>query len=126
MEKIVFNKKYFILFIIFFCIEVVFIFVETNVFIRSYATDMFAVMYLYFFIRTISSLSVFRIITVVYIISYLIETIQYFEIFTEENQNFLMELVFGATFDFWDLVAYNFGLGISLIIEYFIENKNTS
>ncbi len=126
MKKIVFNKRYFILFIISFCIEIVFVFTKTNVFMRSYATDFFAVIYLYFFIRMISSTSIMRTLTIVYIISYLIEIIQYFEIFTGENQNFFIKLIFGSTFDFLDFIAYNLGLGILFVIEFYRENKNTS
>ncbi|MCI5051402.1 MAG: DUF2809 domain-containing protein [Candidatus Pacebacteria bacterium] len=112
---------YFSLFLLFFVLEIVFVYIKTNEFIRSYVSDILAVMYVYFFFRCIR-ISVFMSFIVTAFIAVCIETIQYLAIF-ETQDNFLSKMIIGGTFDSYDFVAYTVGLLCVLTIEYLTNKK---
>lgn len=115
-------KKYYFYTVLFFILELFFVFAETHFILRNYLTDIFAVMYLYFFFRS-CKMKVFTSLVTTFVISYCIEISQYFNVFKEYNGSWVSELVFGSTFDFCDLLAYNIGLGICIIIELIHSKK---
>lgn len=115
------NLKYLLFSLIAFILELVFVFINTNTFLRSYATDFFAVIYVYFFLRFVK-ISVLTSVATTFVIAYSIEIIQSFNIFNGSENIFIL-LVLGGTYDFYDFFAYNIGLFFVVLVEHkFIKN----
>ncbi|MFD1063329.1 DUF2809 domain-containing protein [Winogradskyella litorisediminis] len=88
-------------------------------FIRHTFGDYLVVFLLYYCIRGLSSLGVWRSAILVLIISFLIEFLQLttvLEVFNLDN-NTLAKLIFGTSFQFMDLMAYTAGIITILFIE---------
>lgn len=103
-----FNKTYFLLTIILFCIEVIIaLFVHDN-FIRPYFGDVLVVILIYCFIQTFFNWSKTKTAIYVLIFAFLIETLQYFNFisFLGLENNRLAKTVIGNSFSFHDLLAY--------------------
>ena len=101
-------------FVSFFVLELIFVFIQTDMFFRSYATDVFAVMYVHFLCRWFG-FEPMKALTITFIIAYSIETIQYFELFNDQ-MNWFTLLVVGGTFDLFDYIAYGLGLAMNMYI----------
>lgn len=114
-------QRYLILFFAAFCIGIYFIYADTTVFLRSYATDYFAVMYVYLFLRTLK-ISFMSSLATAFCISYAIEIVQLFKPFEGRENHFIL-IVMGGTFDFYDFLAYNLGLFTVVIFELFLNKK---
>jgi hypothetical protein len=117
-----FNKKYLILTIILFVIEVLIAVFVRDAFVRPYVGDYLVVILIYCAVRTVLKASVWKVAVGVLLFSFLIETLQYFHIVNRlglEN-NVVARTVIGIGFEWMDFVAYT--LGILTVLAF--ENKN--
>lgn len=116
-----FNKKYLILTIILFVIEVLIAVFVSDAFVRPYVGDYLVVILIYCAVRTVLKASVWKVAVGVLLFSFLIETLQYFHIVNRlglEN-NVVARTVIGYGFEWVDLLAYT--LGILTVLAF--ENK---
>lgn len=119
-----FNKKYLILTIILFVIEVLIAVFVRDAFVRPYVGDYLVVILIYCAVRTVLKASVWKVAVGVLLFSFLIETLQYFHIVNMlglEN-NVVARTVIGYGFEWVDLLAYT--LGILTVLAF--ENKKLS
>ena len=117
-----FNKKYLIIAFSIFAIEVLIATYLKYGFIRYTFGDYLVVILLYCFIKSFIKATPIIVAIPVLIISYLIEILQLINILDtlNLNNNHLLKLIFGSTFQISDLVAYTLGTLTVLIIEYSI------
>jgi hypothetical protein len=122
LNMFTFNKKYLILTIILFVIEVLIAVFVRDAFVRPYVGDYLVVILIYCAVRTVLKASVWKVAVGVLLFSFLIETLQYFHIVNRlglEN-NVVARTVIGIGFEWMDFVAYT--LGILTVLAF--ENKN--
>ena len=114
-----FRLKYFILTVILFLTEVyIAIFVHDS-FVRPYMGDFLVVILIYCFIRSFLPLSVFTTAILTLLFSYLIETLQYFNIVSKlglQNSK-LARIIIGTSFAWADIIAYTAGIALVLLFE---------
>lgn len=118
------NKKYSILFLVTFLIEVfIALFVRDN-FIRPYIGDLLVILCMYFFIRSFTKKKIKNLPIYIFIFSVLVECLQGINILgiLGFSDNKFMRILVGTTFDFKDIACYFVGFIILLIWEY-IEMK---
>lgn len=117
-----FNKKYFILTILFFAIEVIIALYVRDALIRPYGGDFLVVMLIYFFVRTFLNLSPLIVAIGVLMFAYAIEIFQYFDLvgMLGLRGNRLAEIVIGTGFSWWDMLAYTLGA----ITVYYLDRDN--
>ena len=120
--KLQFNKKYLIIALIIFAIEVLIATYLKYGFIRHTFGDYLVVILLYCFIKSFIKTTPIIVAIAVLIVSYAIELLQLINILgaLNLNNNHLLKLIFGSTFQISDLVAYTLGILTLLIIEYSI------
>lgn len=116
-----FNKKYFLLTVLLFIIELwIGIYMHDKI-IRPYMGDLLVVILIYCFIKSFFTFSVKHTAIGVLIFSFAIEFLQYFKLVDllglEDNK--LARIVIGSSFSWEDLMAYL--AGILLVL--FAENK---
>ncbi|SHF51990.1 ribosomal maturation YjgA family protein [Flavisolibacter ginsengisoli] len=114
-----FNKKYLILTIILFLIEVLIAVFVRDAFVRPYVGDYLVVILIYCAVRTVLKASVWKVAVGVLLFSFLIETLQYFHIVNRlglEN-NVVARSVIGIGFEWMDFVAYTLGILTVLAFE---------
>ena len=117
--KISFNKAYFILFMLLFCIETLIALYLKNGFIRHTFGDFLVVILLYCFLKSFWNVKPATVALTVLLISFLIEFLQLanlLEFLNLENNN-LAKTIFGSTFNVTDLIAYTLGIATVLLIE---------
>lgn len=115
-----FNKTYTPLFIVLLAIEILIAKFLTTGFIRYTFGDFLAVICLYCFFRSFVDIDTLKISITVLIIAYLIEFLQLINVLSFFNlqNNHLLKIILGSTFNISDLVAYTLGIITVLIIEY--------
>jgi hypothetical protein len=114
-----FNKRYFLLALLLFVVEVLIALYVHDAIVRPYIGDVLVVILLYCFVRSFFRTSVVQTAIAVLLFSYLIETLQYFQIGHRlglEHSPVAMTII-GNYFQWIDLVAYTFGIAIVLFIE---------
>jgi hypothetical protein len=114
-----FNKKLLFLTVILLAIELLIAIFVRDDFVRPYAGDYLVVILIYCAVRSILNASVWKIALGVLLYSYLIETLQYFQIINRlglEN-NIVAKTVFGYGFEWLDLIAYTLGILTVLALE---------
>lgn len=119
------NKTYLILTIFLFVIEVLIaLFVHDN-FIRPYVGDVLVVILIYCFVKSFLDLPEFILAIGVLLFAFAIEFLQYVKIVNvlglEKSE--LMRTVLGTSFAWLDLLAYVVGIGIVLMAEKYIWQK---
>jgi hypothetical protein len=122
LNMFTFNKKYLILTIILFVIEVLIAVFVRDAFVRPYVGDYLVVILIYCAVRTVLNASVWKVALGVLLFSFLIETLQYFHIVNRlglEN-NVVARTVIGYGFEWEDILAYTLGIVTVLVF----ENKN--
>lgn len=117
--KLQFNKTYFLLCFLLFCIEICIAKFLTQGFIRYTFGDFLVVILLYCFFKSFVDAKPFYIAIGVLVFAYTIEILQYFKLLEHFNlqNNTLAKLALGSTFHFSDLVAYTLGITTILFIE---------
>lgn len=114
-----FKKKYFILSIILFVIEVFIGLFVKDKFIRPYIGDFLVVILIYCILRTFINSPYWIVAVSTLAFSLIVETLQYFnivEILGLENNNFA-RIIIGTSFSWEDIISYFAGILIVLVVE---------
>ena len=114
-----FNKFYFTLAIIIFLIEVLIAVYAHDNFIRPYAGDFLVVVLLYCFACSFVKAPVVPMALAVLLFSYLIETLQYFNVVQRMGlgKSRLANIIIGNYFTWDDIIAYTLGIGFTILVE---------
>ena len=88
-------------------------------FVRPYAGDFLATIFLFWLAKTFLTTSTKRLITAVLLTSYLIEGLQYFNLLRHLGlqHSRLARIVLGSSFEWSDLLAYSLGALVAVGIE---------
>ncbi|WP_271253656.1 ribosomal maturation YjgA family protein [Pseudanabaena sp. Chao 1811] len=124
-NRLTFNRKYFLLTILLFVIEVcIAIWVDDRL-IRPLVGDVLVVILIYCFIRSFWQAPVKAVALSVFIFACAIEGLQYLNLIDKLGlrQYRLLVIVLGSTFDWADIIAYALGTAIILITENRINHK---
>jgi hypothetical protein len=114
-----FNKKYFLLTILIFVIEVLIALYLHDTIIRPYIGDVLVVILIYCFIKSFLKLPVLPVVVFVLLFSFSVEFLQYLNIVEKlglQNSK-TARTVIGTSFAWIDLVCYIAGIIIVLIAE---------
>jgi hypothetical protein len=116
---LIFNKRYFLLVLLLFVIEVLIALYAHDPIIRPYIGDLLVVILLYCFLKAFVKIRVLPAAIGVLGFSYVIETLQYFNLVDRLGlgHSSLARVVIGSSFEWIDLIAYTAGIAIVLIIE---------
>lgn len=120
-----FSKIYFGLTVLLFVVEVLIaLFVHDN-FIRPYVGDVLVVILIYCFVKSFLDLPEFILAIAVLLFAFAIECLQYIKIINvlglEKSE--LMRTIIGTSFAWLDMLAYMVGIGIVLMAEKYIWQK---
>ena len=114
-----FNKKYFVLAVLIFVIEVfIALFVHDKI-IRPYLGDLLVVILIYCFLKGFLPWSIMTVALLVLAFAFSVEFLQFLNIVEklglEESK--VASIVIGSSFSWLDLFAYMIGIAIVLIVE---------
>lgn len=125
-KMLVFNRKYFALFILLFIIEVFIALYINDRIIRPYFGDILVVILIYCFIKSFLKAPVLKMAIFVLIFSFLVEISQYFKLVEHIGlgHSKIARIVMGTTFVWMDFVAYTAGIIIVLLVEKFWLKKD--
>ena len=114
-----FNKGYFLLALILFFAEVIIALFVRDRIIRPYGGDFLVVILLYSMIKTVLNSPVFATAITVLLFSFLIETLQYFNLIQHLGleQSKIARTIIGSSFAWIDMIAYTLGILTVLIVE---------
>ena len=114
-----FSKKYFFLTILLFTTEVLIAVFVHDGFIRPYFGDYLVVIFLYCLLKSFVRIPVVPATVTVLIFSYLVETLQYFNLVSilGLQDSKIARIVIGTGFSWWDMVAYTLGCITIILIE---------
>lgn len=114
-----FNRKYFLLTVLLFGIEVLIALFAHDRIIRPYVGDYLVVILIYCFVKSLLNLPVMATAVGVLLFSFTIEMLQYlnFIAFIGLENNHLANVVIGNSYQWIDLVAYVLGIITVIIIE---------
>lgn len=117
--KFRFNAGYFILTVLLFLIEVVIALYMHDPFVRPYLGDVLVVMLIYCFVRSFVQAPVVPVALSVLVFSYVVETMQYFNIVKHLGLQHspLANVVIGNHFTWVDILAYTIGIAITIAVE---------
>lgn len=114
-----FYKKYLLCTVLLFITEVLIALYVHDRFVRPYVGDYLVVILIYCFIRSFVKMPVLPTALAVLVFSFLIETLQYFnivEILGLEKIE-IARIVIGTGFSWWDLLAYTCGIVTVIALE---------
>lgn len=119
MMKFRFNWLYFSLFLLIFIVEVLIAIYLHDGFIRPYAGDFLVVILIYCFVRSFLQAPVVPVAIGVLVFSYLVETLQYFNVvkLLGQEHSRIANIVIGNHFTWADILAYTLGIGFTILIE---------
>ncbi len=88
-------------------------------FIRPFLGDVLVVVWLYYLISTVWNIYPVKLVLIVVSFAFMVEIGQYFQVLKlfELDSNPVLRIIFGATFDGLDLLAYSIGGVCCLITE---------
>ncbi len=114
-----FRKTYFILSILLFIIEVLIALFAHDEFIRPYVGDLLVVVLLYCLVKSFLNWSTSTTAVWVLLLSYLIETLQFFNIVQHLglSGSKIANIIIGTYFTWFDILAYTLGILLVLAIE---------
>ena len=124
-----FNKKYFGLAILFFCIEVLIALFVNDSFIRPYLGDVLVVILIYCFLKSFLQLPILTVAIFVLIFSFTIEFLQFINIVEKLHleKSKIARTVIGTSFSWIDLLTYIVGIAIVLVVEkYWFKKEITT
>jgi hypothetical protein len=120
-----FQKRYFGLAVLIFCIEVLIALFVKDRFIRPYLGDVLVVILLYCFLQSFFKVKVLIATLAVLIFAFSIELLQYFQVIVllglEKSK--IAKTVIGTSFSWLDLLTYVVGLTIVLVVERYWHKK---
>jgi uncharacterized membrane protein len=114
-----FHKQYFIAAIALLIIEILIALYTNDQIIRPYVGDFLVVIFLYCLVRAFLNAPALTVGLAVLLFSYLIETLQYFNIVNRlglQNSK-LATTILGSSFEWLDLILYTAGIAVVLLIE---------
>ena len=123
-----FQKTYFALFLLLFCVEVLIaVFIDDH-FVRPYLGDLLVVVLLYCFVRSLVKVRTATAVVAVLLFAYIIETAQYFSLVSKLGleENAFAKTVLGSSFDWQDIVAYTLGAILILLVEKMQTSKHAA
>lgn len=114
-----FHKTYFILSILLFIIEVLIALFAHDEIIRPYVGDLLVVVLLYCLVKSFLNWSTSTTAVWVLLLSYLIETLQFFNIVQHLglSGSKIANIIIGTYFTWLDILAYTLGILLVLAIE---------
>jgi hypothetical protein len=114
-----FSKFYFVLTFLLFLIEVLIALYVHDSFIRPYVGDFLVVVLLYCFACSFVKAPVVPMALAVLLFSYLIETLQYFNVvqWLGLGNSRLANVIIGNYFTWSDIIAYTLGIGFTILVE---------
>ena len=114
-----FNRKFFLLTIFLFIIELLIALYVRDSFVRPYLGDFLVVILLCCAVRTVLNAAVWKVALSVLLFAYLIETLQYFQLLSKLGlqNNGLAKMVMGYAFEWGDVIAYTLGIVAVLVFE---------
>lgn len=118
-----FCKKYLLLALIIFSVEILIALFADDRLIRPFVGDALVVVLIYCFLRIFLNLNYLPIAAGVLLFAFLIETLQYFDyvkLLGFEHHRFL-SVVMGRTFEWFDFAAYFAGFLLIIIAEKFVN-----
>lgn len=120
-----FNKKYFLFTLLLFILEVIIALYVRDSIIRPYGGDFLVVIMLYYGVRAFINASPWKIAIAVLAFSFLIETMQYFNLVDKLGLTNIIvaKTVLGYGFEWKDIIAYTLGIITVLIIDTKLGNK---
>ncbi|MBW4572928.1 MAG: DUF2809 domain-containing protein [Tolypothrix carrinoi HA7290-LM1] len=119
-----FNKKYFYFTLILFLIEICIAVFINDSFIRPFMGDVLVVILIYCFVRAFLNIHSSIIALSVLVFSCIIEILQYFNFVKKLGlqNNKILAVALGSTFDWKDIIAYTIGI----IIVLWLENRTNT
>lgn len=113
------NKKYLLLTIVIFIIEVLIGAYMHDDFIRPFGGDFLVVVLIYCFVKSFINLPVIKAAIGVLIFSYIVETLQYFKItvILGLKHSKLANIIIGNSFSWGDILCYTAGIAAVIAIE---------
>ncbi|MBW4665906.1 MAG: DUF2809 domain-containing protein [Cyanomargarita calcarea GSE-NOS-MK-12-04C] len=119
-----FNKKYFYFTLILFLIEICIAVFINDSFIRPFIGDVLVVILIYCFVRAFWNIQSSIIALSVLAFSYIIEILQYFSFVNKLGlqNNQILAVALGSTFDWKDIIAYTIGI----IVVLWLENRTNT
>jgi len=121
-----FNKNYFFLTLLIFCVEVLIALFVNDSFIRPYLGDVLVVILIYCFLKSFLKLPVVASAAFVLIFSFTIEFLQFLNIVEKLGleKSKIARTVIGTSFSWMDLLAYVTGITIVLVVEKYCFKRN--
>ena len=125
IRRLHFNRYYFILTISLFLTEILIAKYLDDKIIRPYGGDFLVVILIYCFIKSFFDTSIVKTSIGVLLFSFLIETLQYFDIASRLGlKNYkIARIVIGTSFSWTDIIAYVLGILTVVSLEYLIKIK---
>jgi DNA integrity scanning protein DisA with diadenylate cyclase activity len=107
-----FNLKSFCLFLLLLAIEIFIAKFIQDRFIRPFVGDVLVVVLIYFFLKTFIQTNNRFLLLGVWVFACVVELLQWFHLVNllGLQNNKLMVIILGATFDWYDLLAYSIGI----------------
>ena len=120
-----FNKNYFGLFVLLFCIEVLIALFVHDDFVRPYLGDFFVVILIYCFIKSFIRLTVLEAAVSVMLFAFTTEFLQFLNIVEvlHLEKNKIAKTVLGTSFSWMDMLMYVIGIAIVLLVEKWLRKK---
>ena len=120
-----FHRRYFIIAVVLFIVEIVIALFVHDAFIRPYLGDFLVVIFLYSLLRSFINARVFLVALVVLLFSFIIETLQYFHFISwlGLEHSLLARLILGTSFAWNDLLAYTAGTFAIIVVEKVMEKR---
>lgn len=117
--KLRFNWLYFALTVLIFVTEVLIAIYLHDRFIRPYVGDFLVVILLYCFVRSFLQAPVVPVALAVLVFSYLVETLQYFNVvkLIGLEHSRIANIVIGNYFTWTDILSYTLGIGFTILLE---------
>ena len=114
-----FNRKYFLLALLIFILEVLIALYVHDRFVRPYVGDVLVVILLYCFAKAFLNLRALHLALGVLAFSFAIEIMQFFEVveLLGLGSNQLARVVIGTSFAWEDFLAYTAGILVVIIVE---------
>ncbi|MBK8567293.1 MAG: DUF2809 domain-containing protein [Saprospiraceae bacterium] len=114
-----FNRKYFLLALLIFILEVLIALYVHDRFVRPYVGDVLVVILLYCFAKAFLDLPALHLALGVLAFSFAIEIMQFFEVveLLGLGSNQLARVVIGTSFAWEDFLAYTAGILVVIIVE---------
>jgi hypothetical protein len=114
-----FNKNYFTLFLLILATEFIIALYIHDAFIRPYVGDVLVVVLIYCFVKAFLNTLALPTALGVLIFSYVVETLQYFNIVEVIGlgHSRVARIVIGSSFSWLDILSYTAGIAIVLLTE---------